>query len=131
MRNLLIICSVFLIMSAGMASGLSLTPPDISPYENPPVIDSVNITGVKSLAASRLQDVLSQKSGEKISLKGVQHDLKAIAALYNETASADVEAWSGLELITSRITVTSDIDHSPSGHVTINYRVKEWFPSKR
>jgi outer membrane protein assembly factor BamA len=113
-----------------MAHGLSLSSPDISNYENSPVIESVQITGARSLAADRLQEVLSQKTGEKINLTGVQHDLKAIAALYKKAITVDVEPWSGLELITSRVTVVPDIEYSTSGNVILTYNVKEWFPSK-
>jgi outer membrane protein assembly factor BamA len=113
-----------------MAHGLSLSSPDISTYENSPLIESVQIKGVRSLSIEKLEAVLSQKTGEEISLTGVQSDLKAIAALYKKAIAVDVEPWSGLELITSRVTVVPDIEYSTSGHVILTYNVKEWFPSK-
>jgi outer membrane protein assembly factor BamA len=119
-----------LIVFSGVAYGVSNTHPDLLLSEDNLVVDSVNIKGVKSGVAEQLQDVLSLKAGEKVSITGVKSDLEAIAAWYKNNVSVEKEAWSGLELIVSRVTVTPDIEKLSAGRAMVTYDIKEWFPSE-
>jgi hypothetical protein len=113
-----------------MAYGLSNTQPAVLLSEDNLVVDSVNITGVESGVAEQLHDVLSLKAGEKVSITGVKCDLKAIAAWYKNNVPVEVEAWSGLELIVSRVSVTPGVEKLSAGRAMVTYDIKEWFPSK-
>jgi hypothetical protein len=130
MHKSLIIGFVFLIAFTGMAHGLSNTPPSTLPFNDDLIIEDVNITGVAPVTAGKLRNALLQKTGERVSITGVKCDLRAIAKWFRENKTADVEGWSGLELITSRITVTLDIEELSGGQAMLTYKVKDWFPEK-
>jgi hypothetical protein len=119
-----------LIAFTGTAHALSNTQLNTLPSGDNLVIDSVNITGVAPVTAEHLQAVLSQKIGEKISIIGVKYDLEAIHHWYEKNVPVDVDAWSGLELIASRVTVIPDVEKLSSGRAMITYDVKEWFPTR-
>jgi hypothetical protein len=86
-------------------------PADQGEEANPPVIDAINITGAKKIAAKDILAGISMKVGQKISRTLVKTTCNEIAAMYLKKGGDAA--------------VTPDITHPADGHVVVQLIVDE------
>jgi hypothetical protein len=101
-------------------TGISIAQPGGSPQgapadqgeeANPPVIDSIKITGATKIATKDILAGISMKVGQKISRTLVKNTCNEIAAMYQKKGGDAA--------------VTPDITHPADGHVVVELIVDE------